>query len=89
MFKNKKGQSIRGLGSGVIVSAFAALIVMVVLFLGASELLPEAQQAGDTLNATGVPLGSLFVGGGVVFLIVMAALLFAVMGGFGLGGGRR
>ena len=56
----------------------SALIGIIVLFLALAELLPSAQTAGDTLNATGVPLGSLFASGGVVFLIIMAGILFYV-----------
>ena len=66
---NKKGQ----VGS-VINKAIIGLISLTILLLLASQLIPEAQAAGNTLNASGVPLGSLFVGGGILFLIIVAGL---------------
>ena len=56
-------------------------IGMVVLFLVIAAIYPDMADAGDDLNASGFPLGSLFVGGGVVFIILAAGLLFAVMKG--------
>ena len=69
MIKYKKGQ----VGS-VINKAIIGLISLTILLLLASQLIPEAQTAGNTLNASGVPLGSLFVGGGILFLIIVAGL---------------
>ena len=66
MFKNKKGQI-----SGRVTSAVEAIILIVVLFLLFADLVPEAQQAGNELNASGVPLGTLFTGSGVVILLIM------------------
>ena len=57
------------------------LIGIVVVFLLLSELMPEAESAGDTLNASGVPLGSLFVSGGVLFLVIMAGILIVMVRG--------
>jgi uncharacterized membrane protein len=59
--------------------AIIGIIGLVILFEVMAELIPTAQTAGDALNATGVPLGGLFVGEGVVFVIVMAAALLAVV----------
>lgn len=75
---HKKGK----LNTGVLNTAILAIILLVVLFQIYAELVPEAQTAGDTLNATGVPLGSLFVSTGVVFVIIMAALLILVVKSF-------
>ncbi len=69
MLNSKKGQ----IGS-VINKAIIGLISLTILLLLASQLIPEAQTAGNTLNASGVPLGSLFVGGGILFLIIVAGL---------------
>lgn len=69
----------RGVGTNTVVSIIIGLILVTVLFLVAAELIPEAQTAGNTLNATGVPLGSLFTGDGVIFVIIMAAILLAVV----------
>ena len=54
-------------------------IGLVVLFYVVAELYPTAAAAGDALNASGAPLGTLFVGGGVVFLIAMAGILLWVV----------
>lgn len=71
---NKKGQ----IGSQVS-SAITSIILVVVLFLMFAELVPEAQTAGATLNATGVPLGSLFSANGVMILLIMVGLLLTVL----------
>lgn len=49
-----------------------------ILFEVLSAMVPTAQSAGDALNASGVPLGTLFAGGGVVFLVIMAGVLYKV-----------
>ncbi len=78
LLKSKKGV----LGTNVLNTAIVAIVLLVVLFLLYAELVPEAQTAGDALNASGVPLGSLFVGSGVVFVIIMAALIILVVKAF-------
>jgi len=79
------------LGVGIIQTAILAIILVTVLFQVYASLVPTAQTAGDALNATGVPLGSLFVSGGVVFVIIMAALIIVIVGAFltGMAGKRR
>jgi len=62
--------------------AIMGIILLVVLFQLYATLVPEAQTAGDTLNSSGVPLGSLFASGGVVFVIIMAALIILVVNSF-------
>jgi len=54
-------------------------IGITVLFLIVADLYPTAADAGDDLNASGFPLGSLFVTGGVVFIVVAAAILMGVL----------
>ena len=54
-------------------------IGIVVLFSAVALLYPTAAAAGDTLNTSGFPLGSLFVGGGVVFIIIAAMILKSVV----------
>ena len=56
-------------------------IGVAILFTLASEAYPIAADAGDALNASGFPLGSFFVGGGIVFLIIAAAMLYVVVKG--------
>ena len=72
---NKKG----GLKPDMIQTAIMSIILLVVLFQLYAVLVPEAQAAGDELNASGVPLGNLFVATGVVFVIIMAALIIIVV----------
>lgn len=67
-------------------TAILAIVLLVVLFRLYAGLVPEAQSAGNELNATGVPLGTLFTGNGVVFIIIMAALIVVVVKSFMAGG---
>ena len=66
--------------------AILAIVLLTVLFQLYADLVPVAQEAGDSLNASGVPLGNLFVGTGIVFLIIMAALIILVVKAFLPGG---
>lgn len=78
MFGSVKGQV------GQTVNKFTNFIIgIAVLFFVAAALIPEAQTAGNSLNASGLPLGSLFVAGGVVFIIIAVALLNAALKGPG------
>jgi hypothetical protein len=63
-------------------TAIIAIILVVVLFKLYAVLVPEAQTAGDELNASGVPFGSLFTGGGLVFVLIMVALLIVIVRAF-------
>lgn len=65
-----------------------AIILLIVVFKLYEVLVPEGQAAGDALNAAGVPLGSLFTSSGIVWLIIMAALVILVIRSF-LKGGRK
>ena len=57
------------LSTKMLAGAIESIVLLVVILLLYSVLVPEAQTAGDTLNASGVPLGSLFASNGVVFVI--------------------
>jgi len=70
------------LGADTIRTAIIAIVMLVVLFKLYASLVPEAQAAGDELNATGVPLGSLFTSGGIIFIIIMVALIIVVVSAF-------
>lgn len=74
MLMNKAGKmpSITGFVTGIV-----GVIVTILL---ASELIPEAQTAGDTLNSSGVPLGNLFASDGVIFTVIMAGIFIAIAG---------
>ena len=74
----KKGN----LSTGILNTAILALILITVLFQLYANLVPEAQTAGDDLNASGVPLGGLFTSSGVVFVIIMASLIILVVKSF-------
>ncbi len=82
LLKSKTGV----LKPGILNNAILALVLLVVLFQLYANLVPEAQAAGDSLNAAGVPLGALFVGSGIVFVIIMAALVILVVRSFLPGG---
>lgn len=71
---HKKGQI-----ASKVTESITAIILVVVLFLMFAQLVPEAQTAGNTLNASGVPLGSLFTGSGVMILLIMVGLLLTVL----------
>ncbi len=73
--------------NNTLTSAILGIVLLVVLFQLYATLVPEAQAAGDDLNASGVPLGNLFVGTGIVFVIIMAALVILVVKSF-MGSGR-
>ena len=74
----KKGN----LSAGMLNTAIISIILIVILFQLYSTLVPEAQTAGDTLNASGVPLGNLFTSSGVVFVIIMASLIIVIVRSF-------
>ena len=83
--KNKMAKK-GALQAGILNSAILGLVLLVVLFQLYAELMPEAQAAGDDLNQSGVPLGSLFAASGIVFVIIMAALIILVVKAFLPGG---
>jgi len=84
LLKSKKG----GLNPGILNSAILGLVLLVVLFQLYAQLIPTAQTAGNTLCSSGAPLGGLFQGTGIVFVIIMAALIILVVKAFLPGGGR-
>lgn len=67
---------------GILNTAILGIILLVVLFELYANLIPTAQTAGDSLCNTGVPLGTLFAGTGVVFVIIMAALIILIVKAF-------
>lgn len=79
---NKTGK----LTTATLNTAIIGIVLVVVLFKLYASLVPEAQSAGDELNASGAPLGSLFTGSGIVFIILMAGLVIVVVKSFMPGG---
>jgi hypothetical protein len=63
----------------IVEKAVYGIVLLVVLFQLYAALIPVAQQSGDSLQQSGVPLGQLFVGSGIVFTIIMAALIILVV----------
>lgn len=59
--------------------AVYGIVLIIVLFNVYATLIPTGQTAGNTLNTSGAPLGSLFASNGVVWIIVMAALLIVIV----------
>ena len=53
-----------------------AVVGLMVLFLVVAELYPEFSTAGDSLNESGIPLGSFFVGGGIITLLLAVGLFY-------------
>lgn len=55
-------------------------IGFVLLFKIMAAVIPEAQTAGNVLNATaGLPLKSLFASNGVVFILLMAGAIIMIV----------
>lgn len=73
------------MGAGIV----AVVITLVITLYLAAALLPEAQTAGQDLNATGLPLAGLFGSGGVIFVVIMAALVIGILTLLGIGSKRR
>lgn len=80
IMKSKTGK----LSTGMLNTAILSIVLLVVLFQLYSELIPEAQTAGNSLNTSlgGSNLGNLFTGTGIVFTIIMAALVIVVIQSF-------
>lgn len=69
----------RGFSQNIIKSSITGFVLLAVLFLLVAALYPTAAAAGDDLNASGFPLGNLLVGGGVVFLVISAAMVIGII----------
>jgi len=63
-------------------NAIKGILLVVVLLSLYAVLVPTAQTAGNTLNSSGVPFGSFFASNGVIWVIVMAALLLGTFAYF-------
>ena len=61
----------------------AVIIGIVVLFQVLASLFPTLLAAGDSLNASGFPLGSLFATGGAIWYILAAAVIYLLVRSFG------
>lgn len=80
MFKLMKK---KGMSTKIINTAIIGILLVVVLFKMYAVLIPEVQTAGNELNESGAPLGSLFAGNnGVVVLLIMIALVLVIVKSF-------
>lgn len=59
--------------------AVFSIVGISVLLSWYAQSLPAAQEAGNAVNASGLQLGVLFVGGGLVFLLIMTALILTII----------
>lgn len=57
-------------------AAITSIIGLIVLFLIVAELYPEFTTAGDSLNESGIPLGTFFVSGGIITLLLAVAIFY-------------
>ena len=65
--------------NAAIEGAIYGILLLIVLFKLFASLIPQGQAAGNELNSSGVPFGSLFAADGIVWLIVMIGLLVLVI----------
>ena len=72
----------KGMNANYVRNIIYVIIIMIVLFGVIAVILPEAGVYGDQVESSGVPLGSLFAAGGVVFLLVMAGILLVTVNTF-------
>jgi len=78
MMKSKAGN----INNNTITTWIYTFILVIVLFKVIADLYPQGAAAGDELNASGIPLGSFFAGGGIVWLLVGAGILFLMVRSF-------
>lgn len=85
LFKSKKGEWQKWMVFAVTLPIGILLLLKIL-----AATVPEAQAAGNELNASGVPLGSLFTANGVLFIILMvSAFALVVFGAFKYLGGKK
>jgi len=65
-----------------VATSVGSVVGLIVLFLIVAELYPEFSTAGDSLNASGIPLGGFFVGGGIIALLLAVAIFYKAYNGF-------
>jgi len=81
--KDKKGK----MGIGV-ASIISAVILLVLAFNVIAIGVPEISDAGDVVNATGLPFASFFASDGIIILAIMGGVILSVIGVIGLSKGR-
>lgn len=86
MIDSKKGEAGHGHILKLVETAIVGVIGIVILFKVVASLFPTLVSAGNELNASGLPLGSLFAGSNAVLFLILAVVLVIVAIGlfFGL-----
>ena len=77
--KAKKG-SVASMGLKVGLGIIGVLVLMEI----AAAVYPSAKTAGNSLNATGLPLGSFFASGGIIWILLAVAIFVGVVAAFKL-----
>lgn len=80
---NSKKAQVAFTDTGIIgtkIFTVTGIIITIIVILSAMAVLtPEAQVAGDALEATNVPLGSLFAGQGIVITLFMVGVFLVII----------
>lgn len=63
-------------------ATLTSVIGLIVMFLIVAELYPEFSTAGNSLNDSGIPLGSFFVGGGIIALLLAVGIFYKAYNAF-------
>lgn len=75
----KQKMVMNGSGMNVWQNYLWGFIGILVLFTFVAASVGDVQSAGDDLCNSGIPLGTLFAGTGIVFLLIAAGLLIKVV----------
>lgn len=86
LLTDNKGEASHGGVLPLVESAIIGIIGIVILFKVVASLFPTLVSAGQDLNASGLPLGSLFAGSNAVLFLILSVVLVIVAIGlfFGL-----
>lgn len=79
---NMKASKKASINSATVTTWVAVIIGVVVLFQVIAALFPTLLTAGNTLNESGFPLGSLFVTGGAIWYVMAAGLIYLIFRAF-------
>lgn len=75
MFSSSKAATGMGHVTGLVEGVIILVIGLVIIFQVVANLFPTLVSAGNTLNASGIPLGSLFAGSNATLWFILAAAL--------------
>jgi len=63
----------------MMVTFIMGIIALVLILKLGAALLPQAMDAGDELNASGIELGSFFASGGILWTIVSIGIFIGLL----------